>query len=202
MHLGVLGGKLELCPVTAADAELMDAAVPYQLVAAAQHTGMAELRPQVVVPEVGVGVKVDDVQVRVLFHRRLHRPQGHQVLAPQQQGELAVLQNFLCPGPDICQGQLAGTKAQLQVAAVKHVKVRQVGVLVGAVGLQAVALVTDGRRAEPGTGAVAGGGVVGGTVQHDAGGTVAAVAADKVFNIGAHQCSSTSRSISSRKAGR
>ena len=149
-----------------------------------------------------MGVKVDDVQVRVLFHRRLHRTQGHQVLAPQQQGELAVLQNFLCAGPDVCQRQLAGAEAQFQVAAVKHVKVRQVGVLVGAVGLQAVALVADGGRAEPGPGAVAGGGIVGGTVQHDAGGAVAAVAADEVFNVGSHQCSSTSRSISSRKAGR
>ena len=180
----------------------MPAAVAHQLVAAAQHAGVAQGCPQVVVPQVGVGVKVDDVQVRVLFHGRLHRTQGHQVLAPQQQGELAVLQNFLCPGPDVCQGQLTGAEAQLQVTAVKHIKVRQVGVLVGAVGLQAVALVADGRRAEPGTGAVAGGGIVGGTVQHDAGGAVAAVAADEVFNVGSHQCSSTSRSISSRKAGR
>jgi len=180
----------------------MDAAVPYQLVAAAQHTGVAELGPQVVVPEVGVGVKVDDVQVRVLFHRRLHRTQGHQVLAAQQQRELAVLQNFLCAGLDVRQRQLAGAEAQLQVAAVKHIKVRQVGVLVGAVGLQAVAFVADSRRAEPGTGAVAGGGIVRRTVQHDAGGAVAAVAADKGLNVGVHQCSSTSRSISSRKAGR
>ena len=78
----------------------------------------------------------------------------------------------------------------------------QVGVLIGAVSLQTIALVPDGGRAEPGTGAVAGGGIVGRTVQHDAGGAVAAVAADEVFNVGSHQCSSTSRSISSRKAGR
>ena len=40
--------------------------------------------------------------------------------------------------------------------------------------------------------AVAGGGIVGRTVQHDAGGAVAAVTADEVFNVGLHQCSSTS----------
>ena len=180
----------------------MDAAVPYQLVAAAQHTGVAELCAQIVVPQVGVGVKVDDVQVGVFLHRSPHRAQGDQMLAAQQQRELAVLQNFLCARLDVRQRQLAGAEAQLQVAAVKDVKVRQVGVLVGAVGLQAVALVADGRRAEPGTGAVAGGGIIRGTVQHDAGGTVAAVAADEVFNVGSHQCSSTSRSISSRNAGR
>ena len=198
----MLGSKLKLCPVAAADAELMDAAIPYQLVAAAQHTGVAELRAQIVVPQVGVGVKMHDMQIRVFLHRSPHSAQRDQMLAAQQQRELAVLQNLLCPGLDIGQCQLAGAEAQLQIAAVEHVKVGQVGVLVGAVGLQTVALVADGGRAEPGTGAVAGGGIVGGTVQHDAGGAVAAVAADEVFNVGSHQCSSTSRSISSRKAGR
>ena len=137
----------------------MDTAIPYQLVAAAQHTGVAQLRAQIVVPQVG-------------------------------------------PGLDIGQRQLAGAEAQLQITAVEHVKIGQVGVLVGAVSLQTIALVPDSRRAEPGAGAVAGGGIVRCTVQHDAGGAVAAVAADKVLNVGVHQCSSTSRSISSRKAGR
>ena len=91
MHLGVLGGKLELCPVAAADAELMDVAVPYQLVAAAQHAGMAELCAQIVVPQVGVGIEVDDVQIRVFLHRSPHRAQRDQMLAAQQQRELAVL---------------------------------------------------------------------------------------------------------------
>ena len=62
--------------------------------------------------------------------------------------------------------------------------VGQVLVLVGAVGLEAEALVPDGRRAEPGAGAVAGGGVEGRAVEHDVGGAVAAVAADEGFNIG------------------
>ena len=149
-----------------------------------------------------MGVKVDDVQVGVFLHCSPHRAQRDQMLAAQQQRELAVAQDLGGAGLDVGQSALAGAEAQFQVAAVKHVKVRQVGVLVGAVGLQTVALVADGGRAEPGTGAVAGGGIVGGTVQHDAGGAVAAVAADKVFNVGSHQCSSTSRSISSRKAGR
>ena len=35
--------------------------VAHQLMAAAEHAGVAELRAQVVVPQVGVGVKVDDV---------------------------------------------------------------------------------------------------------------------------------------------
>ena len=202
MHLGVLGRELKLGAVPAADAELVDVAVAYQLVAAAQHTGVAQLCTKVVVPQVSVGIKVDDVQVRVFLHGGPHGTQGHQMLAAQQQRELAVVQNFLCPGLDVRKGALTGAEAQLQIAAVEHVKIGQIGVLVGAVSFQPVALVPDGCRAEPGTRAVAGGGIIGRAVQHDAGGTVAAVAADEGLNIGLHQCSSTSRSISSRNAGR
>ena len=180
----------------------MDAAVSHKLVAAAEHTGVAELGSQIVVPQVGVGVEVDDVEIRVLLHCSPHGPQRDQMFAAQQQRELAVCQNFGGAALNVGKGRLTGAEAELQVATVEDVEVGQVGVLVGAVGLQPVALVPDGSGAEPGTGAVAGGGIVGRTVQHDAGGAVAAVAADEVFNVGSHQCSSTSRSISSRKAGR
>ena len=44
VHLGVLGCKLELGAVTAADAELVDVPVADQLVAAAEDTGVAQLR--------------------------------------------------------------------------------------------------------------------------------------------------------------
>ena len=68
---------------------------------------------------------------------------------------------------------------------------------------QAIAFVADGGRAKACAGAVAGGGIERRAVQHNAGGTVAAVTADKVFYIAVqHQQSSTSRSISSKNAGR
>ena len=152
--------------------------------AAAEDTGVAELGTQVVVPKIGVGVKVDDVQVRVFFHGSPHGPQGDKVFAAQQQRQFAVLQDLGGPGLDVAQGQLAGAEAELQIAAVKDVKIGQVGVLVGAVSFQTVALVPDGTGAESGTGAVAGGGIVGGTVEHDVGGAVAAVAAQNGFNVG------------------
>ena len=202
VHLGVLGCKLELGAVAAADAELVDVPVADQLMAAAEDTGMAEPGTEVVVPQVGVCVEVDDVQVRVLLHGGPHGPQRDKMFAAQQERELAVLQDLFGAGFDVGQRRFAGAEAKLQVAAVENVEVGQVGVLIGAVSLQTIALVPDGGRAEPGTGAVAGGGIIRRTVQHDAGGAVAAVAADKGLNVGLHQCSSTSRSISSRKAGR
>ena len=50
VHLGVGSRELELAAVTAADAELVDAPVADEVMAAAQHTGVAELRAQIVVP--------------------------------------------------------------------------------------------------------------------------------------------------------
>ncbi len=66
----------------------MDVAVAHELVAAAQHTGVAELRTEIVVPQVGVGVEVDDVEVGVFLRHGLHRTQRDQMLAAQQERNL------------------------------------------------------------------------------------------------------------------
>ena len=152
--------------------------------AAAQHTGVAQLCTEVVVPQVGVGVEVDDVEAGVFLRHGPHRTQRHQMLTAQQERKLAVVQDLCRPGLDVGKGGFAGAEAELEVAAVEDVEVGQIGVLVGAVSLEAKALVPDGRRAEPCAGAVAGGGVERCAVKHDVGGAVAAVAADKGFNIG------------------
>ena len=68
------GGKLEFFPIAAADTELVDAAIAQKVMAAAQHTGMAELCAEIVIPQVGVSVKMDDVQVGVFFLRQPAQP--------------------------------------------------------------------------------------------------------------------------------
>ena len=152
-------------------------------------------------PQVGVGVKMDDVQVGEAAQHRPHRTQRDQMLAPQQQRQLVVPQDFRRPGFNVVEGAFGAAKAEFQVAAVKDVKVGQVGVLVGTVRLQPKALVPDGGRPEPRAGPEAGGGVKGRAVEHNVRRAVAAVAPQKGFHIaGKHH--STSRSISSRKAGR
>lgn len=152
VHLGVGSRELELGAVAAADAELVDASVADEVMAAAQDTGVAELCAQIVVPQVGVGIKVDDVEVGVLFHHGPHGTQRDQMLAAQQERELAVVQDLCRAALDVGQCALAGAEAELQIAAVEDVKIGQVGVLVGAVSLQTVAFVPDGSRAEPGPG--------------------------------------------------
>ena len=90
VHLSVGSRKLKLGAVTAADAELVDASVADEVMAAAQDTGVAELCAQIVVPQVGMGIKVDDVEVGVFFHHGPHGTQRDQMLAAQQERELAV----------------------------------------------------------------------------------------------------------------
>ena len=109
---------------------------------------MAELCAQVVVAQVRVGVEVDDVQVRVPPRERAHRAERHQVLPAQQQGELPIPQDLLRPRLDVRKGHFRAAKAELQVPAVKDRAVAKVPVLVGAVRLQAEALVRMGRGAE------------------------------------------------------
>ena len=55
VNIGMAGGKLEFFPIAAADAELVDAAIAQKVMAAAQHTGMAELCAEIVIPQVGMG---------------------------------------------------------------------------------------------------------------------------------------------------
>ena len=64
VQVRVVLGKSELLPVPAADAELVNPAVAHQLVAAADDAGVGQLGAQVIVPQIGVGVKVEDVQLR------------------------------------------------------------------------------------------------------------------------------------------
>ena len=180
----------------------MDAPVAHQLVAAPQHAGVAQLCAQIVVAQVGVRVKVDNVYLRVMSEYRAEAAQRHQMLAAQQHGQLAVPQDHLRPLLDVAQRLLRAAEAQLQIAAVEHRVVRQVRVLIGAVRLQHEALVPHRRRAKPRAGAEGRRGVKRRAEQHDGRVLVKPVAADKGLNVPLQRhYSSTSSSISSRKAG-
>ncbi|CDE94187.1 unknown [Acidaminococcus sp. CAG:542] len=183
MQVRVGMGELPFFPFPAADAELVDFPVPDQVVAPADHTGMAQFRPQVVIPQVRVGIKVDDLEVRVLFQHRPEGAQGHQVFASDHKGQLPVLEDGGSPVLNVLQGHFRTAKAQFQVPAVEHCIVRQILVLIGTVGFQAEAFVADGGRPEPGAGPVAGGGIKGGSEQDDFGLFVRSVAGQEGFHI-------------------
>ena len=92
MQICVFFGKLELIPFSAADAKLVDTSISQQFMTAPQDAGMGQLCPQIVIPQIGVGIEMDDVEVRILLHHRPHRPQCDQMLATQQQRKFPVPQ--------------------------------------------------------------------------------------------------------------
>ena len=161
------------------------------------------MRAEVVVPKIRMGIEVNDLELRILRSDRAYGAEGHEVLPAEQQWQLAILQDLRRAGLDVLKRYLARTEAELEVPTVKYLRIHEVPVLVRAVGLEAEALVSHRRRAEACTWTEAGGRIKRRAVEHDVGFLVARVTADKVFNIWCkHQCPSTSRSISSRKAGR
>ena len=171
--------------------------------AAAEHTGVAQLRAEIVVPQVGVGIEVNDLELRVLRGNGTYGTERHKVLTAEEQWQLAILQDLRRACLDVLKGHLTGSEAELEVSAVKYLRVHKVLILIWAVGLETEALVAHRRRAEACARTEARGRVKRRAVEYDVCFFVVCVTADKVFNIWCkHQCPSTSRSISSRKAGR
>ena len=88
-------------PVAGADTKLRDPAVSQDFPAAAQHTGVRKFRTQIIVPQIGMCIKMDDMQIRIFLCQRLHRCQRHQVLAAQHKWYLAIPGNLHRPFPQI-----------------------------------------------------------------------------------------------------
>ena len=82
VQVGVsFGGPAELAALTRADAELMNAAVANQIVAAADDAGVRQTDAQILVAKVGVGVEMDDVHVGVHLQNFAESAQSDKVLA-------------------------------------------------------------------------------------------------------------------------
>ena len=61
----MLFGKEKFLPFTTTDGKLMNAAIADEIMAAPHDAGMTELSPEIIVPQVCMGIKLDDVQIRV-----------------------------------------------------------------------------------------------------------------------------------------
>ena len=73
--------KSEFFPVTAADTELVNPAVPDQLVTAAQNTGMTEPGSQIILTQICMGIKMYDVQIWIFFKDSTDRTQSDQMFS-------------------------------------------------------------------------------------------------------------------------
>ena len=80
----------ELLAGAGTDAELVDAVVSDEVVDATQDTGVRERIAEIVLAQIGVGVEVDDDDIRVLLLDGSERPERDEMLAAKEERTLAV----------------------------------------------------------------------------------------------------------------
>lgn len=135
-----LGRPVPLRALAAADAELEDAAVADDLPDAADDRRVREAVAEVFLAQVRVRVEVDDGDVGVLFVHGAEGRQRHEVLAANEERQLAVRDDVPRARFDVRERTLRVAEAELEVAAVKDFRVLEVEVLIRAVRLEAVRL--------------------------------------------------------------
>ena len=83
LHLGVFCRKTKFLSVPTADTELMDSSIPQNIMASADHTGMAECRSQIILSEVCMGIKMNDVHSGIFFGCCPDGTKRHQMFTAQ-----------------------------------------------------------------------------------------------------------------------
>ena len=148
MHIRMLICETELFTFTAANAEMMDASVTEQIVAAAQNTGVAQFRSEIIGTQVCVSVKMNDMQIRITNGRSSHRAERYQMFSSYQQLHFPVIEYYFRTRLNIRQRAVRISEAEFNIAAVKESVIGQILVLIGTVSLKAETLFSYRRRAE------------------------------------------------------
>ena len=86
--------KVKLRSVAASDTELMDSAVSEKVVTAAHDGSVAEFHAEILIPQIRVCVKLQNMQIGIFCRCRSDGPQCNKMLAPHQNGQLAVIENL------------------------------------------------------------------------------------------------------------
>ena len=161
MHFRMLSRKTKLLTLSAAYTELVYVTVSHKLVAAAHYAGVGIFHTQIVVPKIGVGIKLYNVKVVVFFVYRPDRSQSDKMLAPKHKGTLAVRKNFGGSVLYLSQSHIGRTHWKLGIPRVKYFAVKHVFVLIGGIGLDTVAFRAYRSAAEARSGTVGRGAVKG-----------------------------------------
>ncbi len=143
------------------DTELEDAPVTQQVMAPPHHAGVGKRVAEVVRAQVGMGVEVKDVEIRMARTGRAHRAERDEVFAAEEDGDLPRSENPRRFGFDHLERGIRRAERQLQVARVVDGAIPQVPVEIGRIGLDAERLVANRRRAEARPRTVGGGRIEG-----------------------------------------
>lgn len=80
------GSPEEFTAIPGADAKLKNPAISHQIPAAPDDAGVGERGAQIVIPQIRVGIEMDNVEIRVALDSRADGPQGDQMLAASMTG--------------------------------------------------------------------------------------------------------------------
>ena len=145
----------------ATDGDLQQLLAGQHLQAAAHGAGVAVLRAQPLVAQVGVGIELHQHQLRVLGRHGRYGAGADRVFAAQHQRLETQGQHRFGGRLHRRHHRLGGAEGDINGAEVGEGQVFQVAIELGAVALQAAAHLADCRRPEAGAGAEGGGAVVG-----------------------------------------
>ena len=133
-----------------------------------------------------MGIKVDDMKLRIFFQDCSDGTQGYKMLPSDHQWKLLVVQDSHGSVFDSRECCFRASEAKLQITAVKHCIVCQILILVRTVGFKSEAFMADSGRAESGSGPKTCGGVKWSAEQDDFGVLVFAVTSNEGFYIFIH----------------
>ena len=122
--------KLELVPVAASDTKLIYLSVAYDIPTSVEHTGMGFFHTKIIVPQIGMSVKVNDMQIRIFLCHSSNRTESDKVFSAYHARHFAVVKYFCCTVLDISQCALRIAKWQFKVATVEHIHVEKVLILI------------------------------------------------------------------------
>ena len=102
---------------------------------------MGEFHSQIILSQIRVRIKMDNMHIRISLRRRAHTPQCDQMFSADHKRQFSVFQNTFRTFSDLLEHFLRTSDRQLKVAAVVYDIFRQFFILIRAVDLQSVRII-------------------------------------------------------------
>ena len=148
--------KIELRFFSAADTKLMDFIVAYQLTATTHDTGMTQFSAKIIVTQIRVSIKMNDMNVRILVKNSFYCPKRYKMLTTNQKRYFFIVYDLFRFSLNIFKCLFRRTEAKLQITAIKYIRIFKILILIRTICFDTKAFVAYCGRTESRTGAKAG----------------------------------------------
>ena len=136
MKIGVFFCKCKFFPLSASNTELVNASVSQHVMASADDTGMTQFCTEIILSQIGMRVKMDDVHFRKTLVYCTYICQRYKMFSAQKQWHFSLFHNLIGMLFNVGKCILCIAKAQLQISAVKYKTIRQIFILIRTVCFQ------------------------------------------------------------------